>query len=105
MRKLLDSRVDQKAFKPAHTSSHERFKFTHNFPGRFHPKRNIYRALALSGSKLFIKRLDRPVVAGIELSGMSTMVVTPPAAAALCGRFESFPFCTARLVHMHMSVD
>ncbi len=44
-------------------------------------------------------------VGGSEFSGMSTIVVTPPAAAARGGRGEALPLGAARLVDVHVRVD
>ena len=47
----------------------------------------------------------RLVVGGEALSGMSTMVVTPPAAAARVAVREALPLGTAGLVDVHVGVD
>ena len=45
------------------------------------------------------------MVGGMLLSGMSTIVVTPPAAAARVARGEALPLGAAGLVDVHVGVD
>ena len=69
------------------------------------PEADVDRALAGRGTSRFTVSASTVVVAGIEFSGMSRMVVTPPAAAAAGGAGEALPLRAAGLVDVHVGVD
>ena len=52
----------------------------------------------------FVSSAATVVVGGIEFSGMSTIVVVPPATAAGSGCLEPLPLGPSRLVHVDVTV-
>ena len=69
------------------------------------PEADVDVTLPLGGGPLHLPARPTSTVGGIEFSGMSTIVVTPPAAAARVARGEALPLGAARLVDVHVAVD
>ena len=69
------------------------------------PEADVDVALARGRRALGLERLRRSWSAGMLLSGMSTSVVTPPAAAARVAVVEAFPIGAAGLVDVDVRVD
>ena len=68
------------------------------------PESDVYPASALAAAARFASSALTVVVVGTLLSGMSTIVVTPPAAAVLRRVREAFPVGAPWLVDMHVRI-
>ena len=81
---LLDAAVDHEALEAAHAIGDRGPASSRSLPGTTPPQKPTSTAQWPFAAARFAAKPSRVVVGGIELSGMSTSVVTPPIAAARC---------------------
>ena len=104
-RELRHTGVEQEALEPDDAGLEQRPELVDVAGHGAAPERDVGRDLAFR--RLLVSRATpRPmVVGGIELRGMSTIVVTPPATAARVARGEALPLGAPGLVDVHVAVD
>ena len=101
---LVDARGRQEALEAEDAAPGERRERRRVARDHAAPEPDVDMAAPARGARLASKPAT-VVVAGMLLSGMSTSVVTPPAAAARVAVLEAFPVGPARIVDVDVGVD